>query len=358
MTSTQRRQVKPAVAAVSATRAARPRPPRRRRPNWALAGLGVAAAGALVALVLLVAFGSRGDSIVAYASDTAEPLVEESNALGEQLAQLLARPADHERGEELTRDLESWAEKARRLVDDAEAIEPPAALRGTHGELIGVLALRASGFEGYAKSIGFASDQGEDSGLLLPVLVESNRDFLAADRLYLQYADAVQATLNAEPAADVELPKSVYFPAPASGDEPATEAFAQALTGEALASDRNVALLSVSLEPAPIAFDDDVQKIVGGSDFEVSATVKNVGEKIEEEVALKVTLRKKGAPDSQAQTVTAEIADLEPGDSESVVFTKLEPTEGANRLTVSVGPLPDEVDENDNVQTIDIDYMT
>ena len=332
---------------------------RHRGPNWALIAI---AAVILAALVFLaVRATTAGSAQEDYVTETVTPLVDRSNELGDELAQLVARPEDNQDSDELMKRLEEWQADSEQLLEDAEAVEPPGEFRTANGQLVAVFSLRASGFADYLQSVELATEGKQDDavGVVLEILLEANRDFLASDRLYAHFANTVEDVLVADGQADVEVPKSVYFAAPAAASEPATEQFAAALVGsDAVVGTHDVSLVSVGLDPQPTSFEGDVQTIVSqGKGLEVSVTVKNNGDKTEDSIGVTVVLRKYGGGQDSVQRGSAEVNDLEPGASETVTITGLDPEPGRNQLSVTVGPLPDETEEADNADRIDIDWQ-
>jgi hypothetical protein len=325
-----------------------------RKVNWPLVALVAVAVLAVVVLVRFIVLSVSGPDFV---KDRMTPLVTASNAQGEALAALFGE-TDTVKLTERLGGLEDWAVQVQATFDDARAAEPPDDVATADAFLVGCLKARAVGARSVTDSLKGVTEPGVDQQQVATALTTGMVDVLAGDRL-CSYADAEVAEVMERAGTDVRLPPSVWFPDVANAQLPAMTRFVQRVTGTPqIGGVRDLAITAIDTVPAKSGVDGGVARIEGGAGtIDAKVTVKNLGDRKEDKITVKVTLRPRGASDEQVQLITGEIRSLAPGEEKQVTVTGLEPAEGRNRLSASAGPLPEERNTGDNLETIELDYV-
>lgn len=327
-------------------------PPRRRGPNvFLVAMVAVLVTGIVFFLVRMILTADASD-LSGYLRREAVPLVERSNALGDQLhAFLLKPPTDRS---QLKDQLDRWANDSQELVDASAALRPPRQLEAAAAHLQTTLKARAVAFGGYRDAILGAINSTKTAGLVDRIL-DTDRDILASDRTYRIFSTEAGAALDGSGDPTFALPESAYFPDPAQATQPAVKPFVERIVGAPqVGSGRNVAVSEVEVRPEPTR-DDRGNLVVEGKPFEVLVQVENLGERPESKLAVKVELRDEAR--SQIRTTTHEVS-LAPGESQRVSVTDVEPfADEENGLIVTVGPLPGETADGDNARSMEFEWL-
>lgn len=331
----------------------------RRKPNWPAIGL---VAVVLVAVLYLfirllgAIFGGGGPGPEEYLTEKVTPIVKRSTALGDELRQLLAQPGEVERAT-LQKNLVDWRRRSNAVAEEAEELEPPEELRLANGFFVTAMSARAAGFKGLADVLLPAIGDKGQTQVAVAQIVGVNRDFLAGDRSYAYFvAEAEDALKKADVKADV--PPSVYFPDPAGAEAAAVEAFLKALQlAPGATPNRDLAVLTVALQPKPTGSQAGVPTVIAGGEFAVVVTVKNAGNQAEPNLVVTGRLRSETSTKEQSQSV--KVKSLEPNKSVTVTIKGLTPTPNAkNILTVTAGPLPGEKKAEDNTKRMTFLYKT
>lgn len=326
-------------------------PPRRRGPNvFLVAMVAVLVAGAVFVVVRML-FAADSNDLGGYLRQQVVPLVDRSNALGEQLRGFLVKPpADRS---QVKSQLEQWALQSQAIVDDAALLRPPARLEAAVAYLSTTFKGRAVAMAGYRDAILSALDSTKTAGLVDRIL-ETDRDLLAADRTYVLFATEADEAISQAGEAAVPLPPSAWFPDASQATLPAVKPFVERIVGAPqVGSGRNVSVNDIAVRPEPSRDDNGTTVVVGGP-FEVAAKVQNLGERTETKLAVKIELR--DATRSQLHSTTREVS-LAPGEAQEVVVGDVEPfPDQENGLIVTVGPLPGETADADNARSMEFDW--
>lgn len=307
----------------------------------------VIVAGAVFFLVRALVSADAGD-LAGFVRKEMVPLVDRSNVLGEQLRGFLLKPpADRT---QIRQQLDQWVAQSDALDEDAAALSPPRRLAPAAAFLQTTLKARAVAFAGYRDAILAGIDSTKTAGLVDRIL-DTNRDLLAADRVYRLFAGEVTEVGASTGEAAFGVPDSAYFPDPSQATQPAVKPFVERIIGAPqVGSGRNVSVNDVSVRPEP-SLDDGGNLVVEGGPFEVIANVQNNGERSETKLAVKVDLRDESR--SRLHTSTHEVS-LAPGESQDVRFDDVEPfAQQNNGLIVTVGPLPGETADGDNARSME-----
>lgn len=325
-----------------------------RKVNWPLVALIAIAVLAVVLLIRLFVLSVSGPEFV---KDRMTPLLADSNGQGGALAALFG---ETDAGKLTARigGVDKWAGEVQTTFEEAEKAVPPGDVLTADAFLVGCLKARAVGARAVADSLKGVTEPGVDQQTVANALTVGMIDVLAGDRL-CGYADAAVADAMERAGSDLRLPASVWIPDVANAQLPAMTRFVQRITGTPqVGGVRDLAITAIDTIPAKSGVDGGVARIEGGSGtIDARVTVKNLGDRKEDKITVKVTLRPRGASDDQVQLITGEIRSLAPGEEKQVEVTGLVPAEGRNRLSASAGPLPEERNTGDNLDTIELDYV-
>lgn len=328
-------------------------PPRRRGPNvFLVAMVAVIVAGGIFVVVRMLLVADPSD-IAGYLRGEVVPLVDRSNAMGDELRNFLLKPSADRA--QIKSQLELWAAQAQELVDDVEALGPPGRLDTALAYLRTTFKGRAVALAGYRDAILGALDSTKTAGLVDRIL-DTDRDVLAADRTYGLFAAEAEGAISGAGEAVLAMPDSSWFPDPSQATLPAVKPFVERVVGAPQAgSGRNVSVGDVSVRPEP-SRNDSGDTVVAGGPFEVVVKVQNLGERPETKLAVKIELR--DATRSQLHTTTHEVS-LVPGETREVVVEDVEPfPDQQNGLIVTVGPLPGETADGDNARSLEFEWQS
>jgi hypothetical protein len=309
---------------------------RRRRPFLALVALVVT-----VVAVLSVVRGGAGGRAAARRAwlDQLRPVVERSNEIGAELADLRGRVGRLDRPT-LSRRLDRMAAEARAVHHDAAAIDHPGSLDTARSLLVAALAIRAGAVAALRPALEAALGDGP-VGDAAAALAGVGGDLMVADR---DYALFVAALPEAERKAT--LP-SRWIGDPGAWQRPELDAFVATLRSAAsLAPVHDIALLSLVTDPPAVAREGDVDVLPATARLRVQVVVANLGNERERRVTVVATVTlPDGTEDSARQFV-----DLDAGGRQVVRLGGLRVAPGGPvALVVVAGPLPAEPNQADNV---------
>jgi hypothetical protein len=201
------------------------RPPRGRRPygpgtdqRSILIRRTIAFLVALVAIVLVVllirgCLAAREERGYEDYAQEATSLVSESSQESEALFELLDDPGE-QGAVDVQNSVNGLSVDAQRLVERAQATDPPAELRPAHANLLLTLELRRSNLEGIARELPTAlGDEQRDEAVAK--IARDMRGFLASDVIFKQRAapNLTEALEAQDLAGAVEdLPESEFLP--------------------------------------------------------------------------------------------------------------------------------------------------
>lgn len=308
---------------------------RRRRPLLAL----IALAATIVAVVSAVRGGS-GDRAEARRAwlDQLRPVVERSNELGAELADLRVQVGRLDRPT-LSRRLARMAAEARAIHHDAAALDHPASLDTARSLLVAALAIRA----GAVRSLRPAFDAalgGGPVGDAAAALAAVGDDLVVADRDYELFVAALPARDRA-----ATLP-SRWVADPAAWRRPELDAFVATLRSAAsLIPVHDIAVLSLVTDPPAVAREGDADLLPAATRLRVQVVVANLGNERERQVAVVATVM---LPDG-SQDAARQFVDLDAGQRLVVRLGGLRVAPGGPvSLVVVAGPLPFESNPADN----------
>lgn len=293
---------------------------------------------AVLAVDLTVRSLSEGrDEEVAYL-DEVRPHIEASTQQGLDLADFRANAPAMDRAT-FDRRLGRLVRETDETLAAVVAVEPPEALIPADALLVSTMAVRsraATEIRDALRSLltdATVGDTTEDINAAI-------EDLIIADRTYQLFLDEAGAR-----DAEAEVPPSDWMavPDPWRGDQQL--GFLSALRSSPdLATIHDVAIVSATVSPPPVAVDGRIQVLATDEPLEVTVVVANRGSADETAVTVTVTLNIDGATQS-----STEVIDIEAGAQKTVVLADLTPEVAkAATLIIDVAPVDGELATGDN----------
>ena len=311
---------------------------RVRRRRWIVVGV---VASALVLAINAVAQSQGRDTALRIETisylDEVRPEVERSNTLGAELADLRERATELGRAT-VSERLQRVGVEALEGVRSVEEADPPVQLRTNHSLLVAALAIRARSADTIRRTIGEALNPGSPPPAATE-LVKATEDLRSADRSYELFRDALPDD------EDMAMPRSTWLEGePLSAEE--ASAFVSTLrSAGSLAPVRDVAVVTVSMEPAAVGTEGEASVIPPAATLRLQVVVANVGNDAIRQLPVVAAV---GAPNGDVDT-GRQFVDLEPGQRATVTIggLRLVP-QSANQLSVTAGPVEGEATLSDN----------
>lgn len=270
--------------------------------------------------------------------DNVRPEVQASTKQGAELADLRSRATELGRAT-VVRRLQTLGVEALAAVREVEAVQPPDELRTNHSLLVAALAIRARSADTFRRTIGEALNPGSAPPAATD-LVKATEDLRSADRTYELFREALP------PGRDTAMPKSSWLQgqAPLTPEEAA--AFISTLhSSAALAPIRDVAVVTVTMEPAPVGTEGPAVIVPLAPTLRLQVVVANVGNDAVDQLPVVATI---GALNGDVDTAR-QFVDLEPGQRATVTIGGLRLVGGQpNLLKVTAGPVKGEATLSDN----------
>jgi len=313
-------------------------------------------AGIIIVVVVIVVVarsvmgGDEAADYQRYMSGVAD-ILEQSDALGAELARLLTDPGDTTRAEIQTR-LDQYLATSERLELEAKALEAPNAFieQNIHQFFVMVMAFRHTGLTDLKPSLMNALEV-QDTEVSSEQISRSLYYLTNSDFLYREvFMPKATEILKEKQLTGVIVPDTEFLPDPDIASKSRVQAILDTLksTGN-LQAVHGVAVVKVVAMP-------DEKEIKGGDTYNLQSsdelafqvTVENQGNMAEKNVPVVVSLL---SPDStEPQEVTVEIPELKPKEDLTVTVEGLNPTAYGEKalLSVEVGPVKDEKYKDNN----------
>lgn len=332
--------------------------PRRLRsaPNWSriAVAIGVAAVFLMVLVLAVRALvDHRREQAFRDYFQQVENVAVQSNAQGEELAQLIATPAGTDRAELIQR-VEKLAEQADEIVGQTQDIQPPAPMKKSHPWLITTMKYRENGLNSLQQALVTALESKTDEEAAL-TMAESMWRLVASDVVYADsFRTNAQQALEAGDVTGISVPESQFATAdPEIGSAKNMGLVLERLQATALPGAKGadkapvkgvhgLGLDTATMQPSGKELQTvGTNEVEGSSDLALEVLVHNQGEGQEAQVPVTVELR--GA-NSEPQQFEATIDLIDPGQKLAVeVPIDEQPTFGEPlTMTVKVGEVPGE----------------
>jgi len=258
------------------------------------------------------------------------------------------KPAD------LVSSLRSLSQRQQQLIDKAQQLKPPGALRSENQAVVEALQFRRSGLEGLAATFG-ASANAKAGGNEADLLAQQSQRFVASDVVWDDlFHDPSQTEMRDQGITGVQVPDSNFLEDPSLATPaawgPVLDRIRGASTGGSGGSGpHGSALESVKALPSGDPLSTDTENtIIATTDLAFSVAVKNSGNA--QEVGIDVTLTIQRPAPQQPIVKTQKIQVIDPGQTKTLVFRDLGQVPFANKTTlkVDVAPVPQEANTGNN----------
>lgn len=309
----------------------------RRFPRVIL--LALLATVVILAVNSIVSSSAKGPDPAVSFSDRVRPAIDLSTRQGIALEDLRTSAGSLGR-DGLQRGVERLLRESRRLVGQVEAAPASGELRQAHGLLIACLTTRTDALERLNDTLAGRFESGPPEQAI-DALVEVGGDLAVSDRAYALFLRELPGEARAT------MPESVWLPDRTRYERPEMAAFVGTLRASAsLAPVRDLTVLVVSTDPAPVGVDGLSNKILPTvKSVQLQVVVANSGNVEEKRVPVEAIVTSQGGLDTARQFV-----DLTPGQRTTVTLTVRPSPVGVIELRVRVGPVETEANVADNEQ--------
>ncbi len=314
--------------------------PRRPGLTPLLRLLGLIAAAILIVVLLVFWVQSCRDSGKRKSYETymtkVRAIATNSEQTGKELNDLLTTPGQKETDVEAK--LRSYAQQESQNVTQGDAIAPPGALRPEHQHLIEALQFRVSGLRGLSDAFHrtATAKNGDAAG---PLLAAQAQRLVTSDVVYDDlFKDPVRAELDKQGITGLNVPDSNFVQnadvASARSMTLVWQRVHGASTGGTPGGLHGTGLVSVVALPEKITLQGGSDnKVTASTDLAFQVTVQDTGDSQEVRIPVILTIEKSGTPYTATQTIDI----IDPGQSKTVTFKKLDVTSALGlRSTVKV----------------------
>jgi CARDB len=277
-------------------------------------------------------------------------MLEQSDAIGGELAKLLTDPGDTSRKDIQTR-LDQFVAKSAQLETQAKELEVPKELLAdnVHQFLVLVMTFRNTGLADLEPSLMNALEV-QDTDVAAEQIARALSYLTNSDFLYKEvFAPKVTEIVKQKELTGVTVPDSQFL----SDPDLASRARAQEIIATLKSTGNLQAVHGVAI--AKVVAQPDEQEINDGKTYNLTAsdalaflvTVENQGNMAEKDVPVVVTL---GTASGEPQKITVTIPELKPGTETTVKVEGLNPTAYGEvaTLTVEAGPVAEEKFRDNN----------
>jgi hypothetical protein len=328
------------------------RPPQGFTPLLRLVGL---IAFAILIVVLLVFWvqscqsNSKRNAYKSYMQDVGQ-VANGSDAVGRDLQTALttqgAKPAD------VIASLRSLSQRQQQLIDKAEELKPPGALRSENQAVVEALQFRRSGLDGLAAT--FRSSKGtksaEDDAA---TLAAQSQRFVAGDVVWDDlFLKPSQAEMEQQGITGIQVPDSNFLDDASLATSAAWTPVLKRLEGASTGGSSSGGLHGSALQYVKALPSGDrlspteENTVITSTDLGFAVGVENSGNA--QEVGIQVTLTIQKQPQPIVKTKTIQVID--PGQVKQVVFKNFGsvPLVSKTTLKVDIAPVPHEARTENN----------
>lgn len=283
--------------------------------------------------------------------DSVSSIVEESDAIGNELSGMFQAPDESVR-QALEGKLGEFKETQDMLIEEANAIEPPDQFKQEHEWFIASMQIRSRGLNGLQPAVLNAIEASDNQAGAAQVSHEM-LILLTSDVAYDEFfCQPAQLVLKDEKITDIKVPQSKFLADPALASQQNAVTVLERLKGGTaqVTGLHGVALVNVKALPSGMSLTADEDNSLKASDsltFEVE--IENQGEATETNVLVSLSLSAPGRPDPQK--VDGYIDTIAPGEFKTIELTGLAAEAGENLalLRVEAGPVPGEAKTENNI---------
>ncbi len=302
----------------------------------------------IVALVFCWVFGRgcgsnrearENEKLQEYTSE-ANKLIGRSAAVGTQFVELHDNIADLTRDEVSTK-LGQMSDAAKAIADETGKLVAPEKARSLQPLLQLSMDMRVSGLDKFRSGIVDVLDNKDLQNATINV-AEGMKDLFVSDAALERYRSGLDAKLKAAKISYEKTAPSAYVPNKDDATSAAVVAYVKDLGGEESGDElHGVAVTGLTTSPAAVDETESGIAVLPFSDtFTVKVTVENQGNQEEQSIPVSITLTDDsgGTPQPQTQKITR----LKAGESTTLIFDKLKPATGGdkvNTINVKAGPV-------------------
>lgn len=337
------------------TGARRKRRPKKVLPKPLLRLLAVLAV--IIVIVVVIVVVARSAMRSGEAADyqryltTVADLMEQSDALGQELTTLLTDPGDTNRKDIQTR-LDRLVANSAKLAGETQALEAPTDLieNGVHQFLILIMTFRKDGLADLKPSLLNALEV-QDTEVAAEQIAHALSYLTNSDFLYDEvFVPRVTDVLKTKELTGITVPPSDFL----ADHELASKTKVQEIVAKLKSIGNLQAVHGVALKKVVAAPEDieikrgNTHNLTATDEFALLVTVENQGNMAEKDVPIVITLL---SPSSvEPQKVEATIPELKPGEVVTATVQGLDPTPYGEvaQLRVEVGPVPGEKVQDNN----------
>lgn len=279
--------------------------------------------------------------------DQVRAQIEQSNREGADVTDVRNKAASLGRAG-INKRLERTAREAARTLAAARAAEAPGDLADARSLLVTTLWLRARGTANMKEALEAALGKTPPQAAIT-TMAEVGADLVAADRTYRGFVSAVNERQGV--GREAVLPPSRWIAEPVSWQPPDLGAFITALRNASeLAPIHDVTVVLVTTEPAAVRQEEGRMVLPLSGRIRIQAVVANVGNEIERNLKVEVTL----VPGGDV-AMARDFVSLSPGQRATVTLGGLVPVANeAAELKVRIDAPAGEATPADNEKAIPI----
>ncbi|MBU1671265.1 MAG: hypothetical protein KKF41_05965 [Actinobacteria bacterium] len=270
----------------------------------------------------------------------ANKLISRSAATGTQFVELHDNIVDLTR-EEISGKLGQMSDSAKAAADETGKLVAPDKAERLQPLLQLSMDMRVSGLDKFRSGILDTLDNKDLQNATINVS-EGMKDLLVSDAALERYRSSLDAKLQAAKISYEKTTPSAYVPNKDDATSAAVVAYVKDLVGEESGDElHGVAVTGLTTSPARVDETESGIAVLPFSDtFTVKVTVENQGNQEEQNIPVTITLidDSGGAQQKETQKITR----LKAGETATVIFEKLKPSTGTdkvNTMNVVAGPV-------------------
>ncbi len=312
---------------------------------------------AVVVLVLITSLGIKSclnrkqESEFREYFEEVSTVVQESDAIGKELSDMLQKPDESVR-QALEGKLSEFQTRQDDILARTKEIEPPDDFKQENEWLIATMQVRSRGLKGLQPALLNAIEATDNQAGAAQVAHEM-LILLTSDVIYDEfYYQPCQEVLKEKEITEIKVPQSKFLADPALASQQTAVTILERLKGgtEQVSGLHGVALISVKALPSGMTLSQDEQNSLKASDsltFEVE--IENQGEATENDVLVSLSLTAPGRP--SPQKVDGYVDTIAPGEFKTIELSGLAAEAGDQPalLRVEAGPVPGENNTQNNI---------
>jgi hypothetical protein len=314
-------------------------PPSGPQPN--LLRLGIAIAGAILLAVVLVLWvnSCRADQKKNAYKDYMTGVsarASESESVGRELNKLITTPGI--KLADLRDQLDGLHQQSVQILANARKLDPPGPLRDEQDRLLEALEFRVSGLEGLSQAFGQVQSTKDSQEAGSKLAIPAQR-LVASDVVYAdEFESGARSVMDKEGITGVPVPESKFVQNGELASPTAWKLIVERLTRSPSAGGvHGDQIVAVFVQPGAQQLSPSEDNTVKASDnLRFQVQIKNSGESQETQVEVTLTIQQSPQPIRKKMVIDL----INPGETKTVIFSKLGPPSFGTRTTVKVNVEP------------------